>query len=373
MIATAKRSEYPIEALAVRAFRVPTKDPVESDGTLEWSSTTMVYVELQAGGETGIGYTYGDASAARMIDGLLKDALLGGDALETAARWNDMRSSVRNNGRHGISMMAISAVDIALWDVKGKLTQTPVSVMLGAARDRIPIYGSGGFTSYNIPELREQLSGWVRNENIPRVKMKVGRDPGADPERVAAARKTIGPNAELFVDANGAYSVKRAIEMAAYFAEEGVSWYEEPVDHDDLHGNRFVRDNTPPRMEVSNGEYGYTLQDFENIIDSGAADVLQADVTRCGGFTGLLAVDALCQARHIPLSTHCAPYVTLPGAAACKMLRHIEYFYDHVRIERMFFDGVREPVEGDLHVEFERPGIGLELKRRDAERYAVGV
>jgi L-alanine-DL-glutamate epimerase-like enolase superfamily enzyme len=359
-----------IETLEVRAFRVPTKDPVESDGTLEWRSTTMVYVELRVGGETGIGYTYADASAATLIDGVLRECLIGRDASETSARWNEMRKVVRNNGRRGISAMAISAVDIALWDVKAKLAGLPLSSVLGAARESVPVYGSGGFTSYDERELSAQLSGWA-NDGIRRVKMKVGREPSQDERRVGVARKAVGRGTELFVDANGAYAVKQAIEMAGVFAEKGVTWFEEPVDHDDRRGNSLVRDHLPAGMELSNGEYGYTLTDFEAIIDDGAADVLQADVTRCGGYTGLLAVDALCQARNIPLSTHCAPYVTLPGAAACKALRHIEYFYDHVRIERMFFDGVSDTADGELPVELQRPGIGLELKRSDAEKYAA--
>ncbi|HEX5273737.1 MAG TPA: enolase C-terminal domain-like protein [Candidatus Rubrimentiphilum sp.] len=371
MIASAKRSEYPIEALAVRAFTVPTNDPVESDGTLEWRSTTLVYVEVQAGGMTGMGYTYADAGTARLIDGLLRDVVIGKDATETAARWNEMRAAVRNNGRGGISAMAISAVDIALWDLKAKIAGSPVATMLGVARENVPVYGSGGFTSYGVRELSAQLSGWVSSDGIPRVKMKVGREPDEDSQRVAAARKAIGTEAELFVDANGAYAAKQAIALAQQFGESGVSWFEEPVDHDDLRGNCRVRDGVPAGMEISNGEYGYTLPEFEEIIDASAADVLQADVTRCGGYTGLLAVDALCQARNIPLSTHCAPYVTLPGAAACKSLRHLEYFYDHVRIEQMFFDGVSAPVDGALRVDLARPGIGLELKHADVARYAA--
>jgi L-alanine-DL-glutamate epimerase-like enolase superfamily enzyme len=211
----------------------------------------------------------------------------------------------------------------------------------------------------------------VHEDGIPRVKMKVGRDPDADPQRVAAARKAIGKDAQLFVDANGAYSVKQALELAKAFADEGVTWYEEPVYHNDLKGNRFVRDHAPAVMEISNGEYGWVPYTFQRIIEAGAADVLQADVTRCGGYTGFLAVDALCQAHAVPLSSHCAPYVTLPAAAAAKMLRHLEYFYDHVRIERMLFDGAGDLREGALQPDPDRPGIGLELKVADAERFAV--
>lgn len=354
-----------------RAYTIPTEEPEESDGTLVWTSTTLVYVEVRAGGQTGMGYTYADASAAHLIEGVLKDALIGKDAMQTAARYADMYAKLRNNGPEGIASMAVSALDVALWDLKGKIVHAPVSVLLGAARDAVPVYGSGGFTSYSERRLTEQLGGWVHDDCIPRVKMKIGRDPAADPSRVAAARKAIGKDAQLFVDANGGYARKQALELAEAFAEQHVSWYEEPVDHNDLEGNCFVREHAPPGMEISNGEYGWVPYNFRQIIDARAADVLQADVTRCGGYTGFLAVDGLCQSAMMPLSSHCAPYVTLPVASAAKMLRHVEYFSDHVRIERQLFDGTRQPRDGKLEPDLSRPGIGLELKRADAERFAA--
>lgn len=365
------RAAYPIEAIRASAYTVPTEEPEESDGTLKWTSTTLVLVEVHAGAHTGIGYTYGNSGIAGIVRGMLHDVLIGKDALETAARYADMVAKIRNNGRGGLTAMAISAVDIALWDLKGKVLQTPVSVLFGAARAEVPVYGSGGFTSYTERRLSEQLGCWTHEMEIPRVKMKVGRDAQADPKRVAAARKAIGPEAELFVDANGAYVRKQALEMGRRFAEYGVTWFEEPLYHNDLEGNRFVRDHAPAGMEISNGEYGYAPYNFQQIIAAGAADVLQADATRCGGYSGFLTVDALCEANALPLSSHCAPYATLPVAAAAKTLRHVEYFYDHVRIERVFFDGVRDPANGALTPDLERPGIGLEFKKADAERYAV--
>jgi L-alanine-DL-glutamate epimerase-like enolase superfamily enzyme len=369
--AGAVRVEYPIESIRAQAYKIPTEEPEESDGTLKWTSTTLVVVEVLAGDARGIGYTYADAGIVKVIDGLLKEALLKTDAMQTAARYADMVAEIRNNGREGMTAMAISALDVALWDLKGQVLHAPVSALIGAARSRVPVYGSGGFTSYSERRLTEQLGCWVHEMRIPRVKMKAGRDPQADPRRVAAARKAIGADAQLFVDANGAYVPKQALEMAHHFAQCNVCWYEEPVYHNDLQGNRFVRDRAPAVMEVSNGEYGYAPYDFARIISAGAADVLQADVTRCGGYSGFLAVDALCGAHSMPLSSHCAPYVTLPVAGCSKMLRHIEYFYDHVRIERMLFDGTSDPQDGELALDLERPGIGLEFKKNDAEKYAV--
>jgi L-alanine-DL-glutamate epimerase-like enolase superfamily enzyme len=367
--ATSVRSDARIDAIEVRAYQVPTATP-ESDGTLTWDSTTLVYVEVQAAGETGVGFTYADVATAKLIDTALREALVGQDADQIGARWTGMYATARNLGRDGIASMAVSAVDVALWDLKAKRLGVPAYVLLGAVRDGVPVYGSGGFTAYSEQQLCEQLAGWV-HAGIPRVKMKVGRDPQADPVRVAAARAAIGERAELFIDANGAYSAQQAIGLAQKFAEQRVTWFEEPVYREDYAGTRFVREHAPPGMDVSSGEYGYGLYTFSRMIDAQTVDVLQADATRCGGFSGLLAVDGLCQSTMTPLSTHCAPHLHLHAAMACKQLRHIEYFFDHVRIERMLFDGASDPEEGRLVPDSTRPGIGLELRRRDAERFAL--
>ena len=358
-----------IDGLQVQAYKVPTATP-ESDGTLQWESTTLVYVEVLAAGVTGIGFTYADASTATLIDTVLRTAIVGKDATQIGARWNGMYAMARNLGRDSITSMAVSAVDVALWDLKAKLLGVPAYLLLGAVRDTVPIYGSGGFTAYAEEQLCEQLTGWV-DDGTPRVKMKVGRDPEADPVRVAAARAAIGDRAELFIDANGAYSAQQAIGLAQKFAEQRVTWFEEPVYREDYAGTRFVREHAPPGMEISSGEYGYGLYTFARMIEAKTVDVLQADATRCGGFSGLLAVDGLCQSAMIPLSTHCAPHLHLHAAMACKQLRHVEYFFDHVRIERMLFDGAGDPEEGELTPDSTRPGIGLELRRTDAERYAL--
>ena len=366
---TTVRLEARIDALDVRAYKIPTATP-ESDGTLQWDSTTLVYVEVRAAGETGIGFTYADAATAKLIETILCEAIVGTDAFQIGARWDDMYAKTRNLGRGGITSMAVSAVDVALWDLKGKLLGVPAYALLGSVRSSIPVYGSGGFTAYSEQQLCAQLAGWV-NDGIPRVKMKVGRDPLADPKRVAAARAAIGERVELFVDANGAYSAQQAIGLAQKFAEQRVTWFEEPVYREDYAGTRFVREHAPPGMDISSGEYGYGLYTFARMTEARAVDVLQADATRCGGFSGLLAVDGLCQSTMTPLSTHCAPHLHLHAAMACKQLRHIEYFFDHVRIERMLFDGSGDPENGELAPDSTRPGIGMELRRTDAERYAI--
>jgi L-alanine-DL-glutamate epimerase-like enolase superfamily enzyme len=281
-----------------------------------------------------------------------------------------MVQSIRNLGRPGICSMAVSAVDTALWDLKARLLNLPLVRLFGQARGAAPVYGSGGFTSYSIEELQEQLAGWAR-QKIPRMKMKIGRDPNADVDRVAAVRKAIGDNVELFVDANGAYSRKQALAQAEKFSEHGVAWLEEPVSSDDLEGLRLIRDRAPVGMEIAAGEYGYDANYFRGMLEAGAVDVLQADATRCGGFTGFLQAAALCDAHHLQLSAHCAPALHLHIGCAVSCFRHAEYFFDHARIERMLFDGVIDPVDGSLRPDLSRPGMGLELKPTDAEQFRI--
>jgi L-alanine-DL-glutamate epimerase-like enolase superfamily enzyme len=359
----------PVAALAVAAYRVPTEAP-ESDGTLSWNSTTLVLVDIEAAGIHGLGYSYADHATATLIRDLFAPLLVGRDALATASRWSDMVGAVRNLGRDGIASMAISAVDNALWDWKAKLFGMPLCVLLGAARESIAAYGSGGFTSYTEMQLRAQLSAWAE-QGLRAVKMKVGREPIHDSARVAAARRSLGEGVDLFVDANGAYTRKQALAMAHYFAESRVTWFEEPVSADDLDGLRLMRDRAPAGMAISAGEYGYGVDYFRRMLEHEAVDVLQADATRCRGITGFLGAAALCEAFHVPLSSHCAPSLHLHATCAVRPAVHLEYFFDHVRIERMLFEGSREPVGGVLAPDLSRPGLGIELKTEDAACYRI--
>lgn len=358
-----------IERLDVSVYTVPTDFP-ESDGTYSWDKTTIVIVEAAAGGKRGLGYTYADVATARLIQEMLASIVIGRDAMAVPGIWLAMVEAIRNLGRPGIASMAIAAVDSALWDLKARLLDLPLVTLLGAARESAPVYGSGGFTSYSRAQLQKQFSDWVA-DGIPRVKMKIGRHPSDDYNRVADAREAIGPETELFVDANGAYSRKQALLQAKAFATLGVSWFEEPVSSDDLDGLRLIRDHVPAGMNIAAGEYGYDLWYFRRMLEAGAVDVLQADATRCAGITGFMRVGALCESHSLQLSSHCGPALHAHPCCAVPNFRHMEYFHDHVRIEHMFFDGVLSPINGALRPDLSRPGMGLELKRSDAAKYAV--
>ncbi len=358
-----------VETIKVSTYTIPTDFP-ESDGTFAWDKTTLVLVEASAGGSRGLGYSYADIATAHLVDELLAGVVRGRDALDLPGAWAAMVHAIRNLGRPGVCSMAIAAVDTCLWDLKARLLGLPLVKLLGAARRGAPVYGSGGFTSYSVPQLQRQLGSWAA-QGIPRVKMKIGTHPEDDLARVKAAREAIGPGVELFVDANGAYSRKQALAQAAAFAEVGVSWFEEPVSSDDLEGLHLIRDRGPAGMEIAAGEYGYDLWYFRRMLEAGAVDVLQADATRCAGITGFLQVGALCQARSLQLSAHCGPSLHAHPCCAVIPFRHLEYFHDHVRIEHLLFDGALSPVAGELHPDLSRPGLGLEFKHPDAERFRI--
>ncbi len=365
---SATSAATPIGSVTAAAYTVPTDAP-ESDGTIEWSSTTILVVHASAGASVGIGYSYTHRAAADLVRDTLVDVVAGRDALDVEAAYVAMTRRVRNIGRPGLASTAISAVDTALWDLKARLLGVSLVGLLGAARDEIPVYGSGGFTSYTDARLAEQLGGWAA-AGIGKVKMKIGRDAAADRVRVHVARTAIG-DAQLFVDANGAYSRKLALAQADTFARDDVVWFEEPVSSDDLDGLRLIRDRAPAGMDIAAGEYGYDPFYFKRMLDAGAVDVLQADATRCGGPTGFLRAAALCDAAGLPLSSHTAPSIHAHLCCAASRAVHLEYFHDHVRIERLLFDGVLDPIGGALRPDRSRAGIGIVFKQRDAERFAV--
>lgn len=358
-----------IARVSARALRFPTDAP-EADGTIAWDTTTLVLVTVEAGGACGLGYTYADAAAAELVNEVLAKAIAGQDPAAIPRLWEEMIGAVRNIGWRGIAACAISAVDVALWDLKARMLDVPLARLFGMAREHVPIYGSGGFTSYSTDRLRGQLQGWVAREGCRAVKMKIGREPERDIRRVAAARAAIG-DAALFVDANGAYSRKQALLFAERFNDLNVTWLEEPVSSDDLEGLRLLRDRAPAGMDIAAGEYGYEPFYFRRMLEAGAVDVLQADATRCCGYTGFLRAAALADAHGIPLSSHCAPALHLPVCCGAPRLRHMEWFHDHARIEGMIFDGAPIPRDGMIAPNLDRPGHGLDFKQRDAERLAA--
>jgi L-alanine-DL-glutamate epimerase-like enolase superfamily enzyme len=365
-------ADTPIESVEAAVYTVPTDAP-EGDGTLTWDSTVMTLVQVRAGGICGTGWTYGSAACAAVVTGKLAGIVRGRDPMDTGGAFEAMVRAVRNDGRPGAVGYAISAVDVALWDLKARLLGLSLPRLLGAVRTEVPVYGSGGFTTYNDRQLQDQLSGWALEQRIPRVKIKVGESRGTaagrDLERMAQARKVIGAETELYIDANGGYGRKQAIRVMSAAADLDVRWLEEPVSSDDLDGLREVR--AAVQADVTAGEYGYDLPYFRRMCAAGAVDCLQADVSRCGGITEWLRAAAVAASYGLQVSGHCAPHLHAAAATAVPNLRHLEWFHDHVRIETMFFDGTLDPAGGTVRPDPEAPGLGLTLRAADAEHYRV--
>ncbi len=359
-------SKITLTRISAVSYTIPT-DQVESDGTLIWDATTMVLVLAEGGGQTGLGYSYCHKSVAHLINDKLASLVQGLPIMNLPQLWQTMVHGCRNYGDSSLLMMAIAAVDNSLWDLKSKILCVPLVTLLGGVRRGVPIYGSGGFTSYDLQTLAEQLSGW-RDEGIRQMKIKIGRDPKQDSVRIRAARQAIGDDVELMVDANGAYSPKRGLAMSEKLVEFGVSWFEEPVHHLDLQGLRLLRRRCPAGIEITAGEYGFNLDYFQRMVGAGAVDVIQADATRCS-LTVFIQVAHLCQAHFIPFSSHTAPALHCHVCCSLAPVRHLEYFYDHVRIERMFFDGLPLVDQGELYPDLDRPGMGLILKEQDIAQF----
>lgn len=361
-----------VDALMAAAYEIPTDQP-EGDGTLTWDSTTIVIVKARAGGKEGLGWTYCAKAAKTVVDEKLTDTVCGFDAFDVPAANQEMLRACRNLGQPGVAACAISAVDAALWDLKARLLEVSLARLLGRAREDVPIYGSGGFTTYDDKATEAQLLKWVGDWELPRVKIKIAESRGSnesrDLARVALSRDVVGPHVELYVDANGGYRVKQAVRMGRAFDKFAVTWFEEPVSSDDLVGLRQVRDHCC--IDVAAGEYGYSPWYFAPMVAAGAVDCLQADMTRCGGITGWLAVAHLAAAHQLDISGHCAPNLHAHVAAAVPNLRHLEYFHDHVRIEDILFDGVLSPMDGALRPDQLASGHGLVLKEIDAEPYRL--
>jgi L-alanine-DL-glutamate epimerase-like enolase superfamily enzyme len=363
-------TEPHVDRVGARAYRVPARG-AEADGTLAWDATTIVVARVHAGGAVGLGWTYADAACVPLIEHTLAPLVVGHPVMHVPARWQAMQRGIRNLGRPGLVSCALSAVDIALWDAAARVMDVPVSTLLGRVHDTVALYGSGGFTTYSEAELTDQLDTWVHKGHIPRVKIKIGESWGAevdrDLDRVRAARAVIGEETELYVDANGGYSVGQARRVAHRLEDHDVRWFEEPVSSDDLAGLATVRAATG--IDVTAGEYGYDLPYFARMV--GSVDCLQVDVTRCGGFTEWRRVAAVAAAANLEVSAHCAPNVSAHAAVATQNMRHLEWFADHDRIETEFFDGALDPTGGQVGPDPTTPGLGLTLKEPAVEKWAV--
>ncbi len=348
----------PIEKVTTTVYTFPTPDP-EGDGTLEWSSVTAVAVTVHAGGDSGWGWTYSSPAAAAVVNHHLAGVVHGRDAYAVTEGWEAMRRACRNYGTRGLVMQALSAVDIAWWDLKARLLDVPLTDLWGRCRDAVPIYGSGGFTTLSDTQLAEQVAWW-RSVGCPAMKIKIGQSWGThierDLERVRRLSELAGPRVQLMVDANGAYTLGQARRVGHALDGLGVTWFEEPVSSDDLDGLAQLR--RALACDVAAGEYAADLYEVRDLLP--VVDCLQLDATRCGGYTGFLRGAALASAHNRDVSAHCAPSLHASVCAAVPHVRHLEWFADHARLEPVLATGIPAVTDGQLTIPA-APGHGMTL------------
>jgi len=336
-------------------------------------------------------------STATVIEQELRPYLLGQDPRETERLWELMHRRAYKHARGGIVIAAISGVDIALWDLRGKLAGMPLWRLLGGYRRRVPAYATGGFYAEGkgVPELADEMRAYCRH-GFRAVKLKVGRNSGIegsplramadrgvcevslaeDLARVRAVREAIGPDVRLMVDANGAWDVPTAVRMGRLLEELDVYWFEEPVWPDDLAGSAEVASKVAiPIAGYETCSYGTVS--FRDYIAARAVHFVQPDVAWAGGLTETLKIAHLAQAANLPLAPHIHGSAVGVAAAA-----HLLGAVRNGSMAEMVFpahplmgDLVREPlvVDGTGEIDLgERPGLGIELDPDAVKRYRVG-
>lgn len=376
-----------MEITAVRV--VPLSDPVPEEkrhrtdlGTKVKSDAALVFVETDE--HTGIGASLGNPPVVKaIVENELAPLLVGEDPLYTGRLWEKLYAGSRwkpslergysqpREDRRGVTMEAISGVDIALWDLKGKLLGQPVYKLLGAVRDSIRAYASGGWAPGEAAEaeLREYVE---RGFDAAKMRVVGGDDFAIENTvtRVAAARRGVG-DAELMVDAHGSLDVSTATRLAHRLERFDLSWFEEPVSPDDHAGLARVRDAT--EIPIATGEREFTRFDFRSLFDHDALDIAQPDLARAGGITETMRIAAMASARGLRVAPHAWGSgvlfaASIHAAMAIPNCHILEVSMAHMPMLFELFTEEFDIRDGTVHAP-DRPGLGFTLRDDVAERF----
>lgn len=336
-----------------------------ADSTREIGNIGYIIVDVSTDiGVHGIGMTYCESGNEAIIafgEKTIQPLILGMNPFDTECIWAKVTQYFRAVGRKGLAYFALSAIDIACWDIKGKVLDMPIYRLFGGNDPRVPVYCSGGWTSYSEEELVDYALE-AKDRGFTMVKMKVGVKGGSDiredAHRVHAVRKAIGPDMRLAIDANNVWHAGTAIKFSRMVEECDIEFFEEPVIADDIPGLAHCRQKC--NIPIASGEHEYTRYGARDLCISGAADIVQIDACKCGGFTESLKVINVAEAFNLQYAPHCMELVHMHLVAAASngmSLEDLDLFYPSV--ENLFIDAPRA-VDGFITIP-DQPGLGLEL------------
>lgn len=354
-----------ITKITASTMNVPNGPPVSE----YYASNTYIVARIETDeGIEGLGYTmmvggFGANSVRAYLEESLIPLMIGEDPRDVGRLWQKMYENDRGIRKKGVPVYAISAIDIGLWDILAKSMDQPVWRLLGAHADKVPVYGSGGFLPYTVDQIVTEAEGF-RALGCRHYKFKLGRENLMENvTRVREVRKALGDDMEILVDANQRWDVATNIRVANQLEDCALYWYEEPVLADNIaQCAEVARAITTP---VATGENEYTRYGFRDLIDNKAAQFLNPDIHRCGGFSEMMKISHLAAAYDIQIAPHLVPelsihvLVSIPNAALVEFLAGSpeDLWVDPPQI----VDGMMAPPD--------RPGHGMEFSAEALKRY----
>ncbi|MCL2035126.1 MAG: mandelate racemase/muconate lactonizing enzyme family protein [Oscillospiraceae bacterium] len=342
----------------------PVADGV-ADATRRVETIGFLVVRLTTDqGLEGIGVTYhevGGEAVSDLITRNMAPGLIGRSPFETEKIWCEMCAYLRGVGRKGLMFCALSAIDNALWDLKGKILGLPLYRLLGGAERMVPVYASGGWTSYDDGKLLEEVSSML-SKGYTHIKIKVGVDGGKNPQRdlqrVRKVREMIGDQIVLMLDANNCWDAATAVKFADAVKECDILFLEEPVFADDIPGlRRYRRSSCIP---LATGEHEYTKYGARDLVLAEAADIIQMDAARVGGYTEMLKIAAITQAWNLRFAPHAMEHLHMHLVSAYSHMPFLERLMLYEEVTGKLYKNAPVPVNGYLEIP-EKPGFGLEL------------
>jgi D-galactarolactone cycloisomerase len=326
------------------------------------------------GGAVGYGESYGTPEAvAAIVRETLAPRVRGRDVRDVELVWDDLRRAIGYHGPGGVMLEALSGLDIALWDLKGKDLGVPLSVLLGGHRPEVPVYAASVYL--DAPEAMAAQAGVFAAQGFDALKIKIGLDPETDLAAAEAVRRAIGPGVRMMVDANGAYDRRTAIRVGRLLDRLDAAWLEEPVATEDYEG--YARVAQALDLPIAGGEGHYTRFGLRDLLVRGQVDIVQPDLTRCGGVGEARAAALMASAFGRRLSPHC--WSSVFGLAAAAHLAaampnavSVEYDAHPNPLKDALVGGQLTARDGRLAVP-DRPGLGLEVDLGALERATVSL